>query len=77
MLFRSKEVFWAAIFSELLVIYCHTSKYINDFFAQLGINVSRVFPRFEIPFLWYNVIGCLPLIFVAWVLHDTKVFRRK
>ena len=73
----AKEVFWAAIFSELLVIYCHTSKYINDFFAQQGINVSRVFPRFEIPFLWYNVIGCLPLIFVAWVLHDTKVFRRK
>jgi len=72
----AKEAFWAGIFAELLVIYCHTSKYINAFFAEQGVDVRWIFPEIQIPFLWYNVIGCLPLIFVAWLLHKTKVFRR-
>lgn len=72
----SKEVFFAAVFAELLVIYCHTSQYIHAFFADKGIDVSWVFPNINIPFLWYNVIGCLPLIFVAWLLHQLKVFKK-
>ena len=72
----AKEVFWAGIMAELLVIYCHTSKYINQFFAAQGVNVNWIFPKLEIPFLWYNVIGCLPLIFIAWALHAMKVFRK-
>ena len=72
----AKEVFWAGIFAELLVIYCHTSKYIHGFFAEQGIEVGWIFPKIQIPFLWYNVIGCLPLIFVAWLLHKARVFRR-
>jgi Na+/proline symporter len=72
----SKEVFFAAVFAELLVIYCHTSQYIHAFFAGKGIDVSWIFPNMNIPFLWYNVIGCLPLIFMAWLLHKLKVFKK-
>ncbi|EAY31177.1 sodium:solute symporter [Microscilla marina] len=72
----SKEVFIAAVFSELLVIYCHTSQYINAFFAARGVDVGWFFPNINIPFLWYNVIGCLPLIFVAWLLHQSKLLKK-
>lgn len=72
----SKEVFLAGILAELLVIYCHASQYINAFFAKQGVNVDWVFPEIQIPFLWYNVIGCIPLIMIAWTLHKLKVFKK-
>lgn len=73
----SREVFVAAVLAELLVIYCHTSKYINAFFTQKGINMSWLFPDINIPFLWYNVIGCIPLIAMAWVFQQSGIFRKK
>jgi hypothetical protein len=42
--------FLAAIFAELLVLYCY-------FFT-------------EIPFLWYNVIGCITVIVGAFIINN-------
>ncbi len=72
----AKEVFWAAVLSELQVIYIHTSKHIKDFLADQGINTTWLFAEIDIPYLWYNVIGCIPVITVSWILYKLKVFRK-
>ncbi len=57
---RARETFVAGVFAEVLVLTVHFLNYLEIM---------------NVPFLWYNVIGCLPLIALAWVLSETGVLR--
>ncbi|MCC5945250.1 MAG: sodium:solute symporter [Bernardetiaceae bacterium] len=44
--------------------------------TQLFIIYVYFFPIIEISFLWYNLIGCLMVVFISWTLQQT-LFKNK
>lgn len=53
-----KAVFIAAILAESLVIYIH---YLNAYDLATGI--------WKMGYLWYNVVGCLAVMIIAWFIQ--------
>ncbi|MGF1533143.1 MAG: sodium:solute symporter [Bernardetiaceae bacterium] len=52
---KARHTFWAAVASEIGVLTIHGLNY-------LGYT--------QVPYLWYNVIGCLPVVALAWALSQ-------
>ncbi len=62
---KARAIFWSALIAEACVLILH--------FAQ--VYQWPLFTRLKVEYLWYNVVGCLLVIFISFLLNTLKQSR--
>ena len=56
---RGGAVFWAALIAELSILLIHLGR----------VNEVPFIMKYEVEYLWYNVIGCVLVVVLTLLFH--------